>query len=378
MQLHIFLQLFLVFHALASDKLHFVLTFVSQGTITPKSPIPTMNWNDWEEKGPNELTAMGMREQYLLGRELSRRYRSEKLIDSEYLIDQVHVRMTDRNCTIMSGQAFLRGFLGESSSILSEKQLEVATPPFHVDDYFKDKIGSKVLPAGISTLPFHTHYPLDEDVFASTSCPHARKVNSDAFVKDQDVKKNRDLYEAKFLKLVKERYKMETDFPKYVPILESIASAIRQLKETTLPADDANLIKSFSKLLYHPSRALSEEANKYRVSGLLNFTRTFMNESMNAIVKNEARKQNVKAAFIFTDDTMLASLLALLNSREVIGSATTVSFEVYGPKTPVIDKLLVNIKRNDVTIEKDKSFKVFLDDIASVVKGEFKKWCASK
>lgn len=378
MRLHIFLQLFLWFHVMASRKLHFVLTFVSQGTVTPKSPIPTMNWNDWEEKGPDELTAMGMREQYLLGRELSRRYKSEKLIDYEYVIDQVHVRMTDRNCTIMSGQAFLRGFLGESSSILSKKQLEVASPPFHVDDYFKDKIGNKVLPAGISTLPFHTHYPLDEDVFASASCPHAQKVNSDAFVKDQDVKKNRDLYEAKFLKLVKDRYKMETDFPKYVPILESIASAIRQLKETALPADDANLIKSFSKLLHHPSRALSEEANRYRVSGLLNFTRHFMNESMSTIVKNVIRKQNMKAAFIFTDDTMLASLLALLRSKEVIGSATIVSFEVRGNEIPTMDELYVNIKRNDVTIESDRKFDKFLEDMSGFIKDGFKKWCVSK
>ena len=372
------MHLFLLSQAVDQDKLHFVLAFVSQGTVTPKYPIPTDNWKDWEEKGPDELTAMGMREQYLLGRELRRQYNIINFIDFNYIIDQVRIRMIDHNYAIMSGQSFLRGFLGDNNAILNASQMTVAKPPFDIADYFTEKIGAKVLPAGIGTLPFYTHYPHNEDVFAPIYCPNAQKVNAQMFITDKDVANHRKTYESSFLELIAQHYEKRMTFPEYVSLLESIQSAIYQEKETSLNLDEENLIKEFSEALYHPYRALSKEANQYRLSGLFNFTATFMNESMNAIVNNVTEKQNIKAAFIFTEDVMIASFLDLYNRAEIVGSATIIRFEVYGPKQPTFNNLNVKILKDDTEIKAYNSFDTFFQEISDFIKANYTQWCTVK
>lgn len=380
MRFCILLELFLC-QVLAQTKLHFVLTFVSQGTITPKHAVPSFDWEKWEEKGPDELTAMGMREQYLLGHELRRRYLNDNLIDFEYVIDQVQINMTDYNYTIMSGQAFIRGFLGNSLKNLNANQMKVADPPFSIEQYFKDKIGTNVLPVGIATLPFHTYYPHNEDVLSPLSCPRAAHVNAKDFDKDPNVKKAIETYEKDFLDLIKKHYGISSQFPAYVSLLESIASAIHQLKETSLNEKEERCVKEFSRALYYPNRTANKDANMYKLSGLFNYTKLFVNESIRTILNNTSRKQNLKAAFIFTSDTMLASILSLYNRTESfppLGPANIIRFEVHGPNNPTIDNLHVKVLKDDELIMKYDNFGDFMTGIARFIKEDHSEWCVAE
>jgi len=50
-----------------------VLFASRHGARSPGEPIPNMNWDDWPD-GPKMLTPVGMRQLYILGRYLRKRY----------------------------------------------------------------------------------------------------------------------------------------------------------------------------------------------------------------------------------------------------------------------------------------------------------------
>ena len=146
----------------------------------------------------------------------------------------------------MSGQAFLRGFLGNNNATLTDSQLEKADPPIEVDKYFKKKIGHYVLPSGISTFPFHTYYPHDKDVLDSCSCRKAHENNINSLEKNDTVKDIKMKYESDFKYIVENFYERKFEkFPKYIDLLESIWSAIHQYKEVRLSEKYITILKNF-------------------------------------------------------------------------------------------------------------------------------------
>ena len=380
MKIYIFL-LFAILSLGQEQKLIFTFTLINQGTVTPTYPVPSMRWEDWEEGAPSELTAMGMREQYLLGYELRNRWVNDKFINDEYIWDQIYVRMIDHTYAIMSGQSFLRGFVGEKHEVLNPKQLELANPPIEVETYFKEKIGNLVLPTNISILPFHTYYPHPEDVLAPHYCRPAHAFNSKEMKKSEKVKDLRKNYEKDFMKIQLKYVTKPYDFPEYINLLESIASAIRQRKETRLSQKEVNLINSFNNEMYYYARSCSKDANQYLISGLLEHMRGLINDSVNILMNTtdpEKFNRIKRAVFYFTKDIMLMAFIKTFSKEPkfTLVPSSIISFQVKAPNKQQIgiDDLTVSIMKNDEPIDNIK-FKEFLDKVSGLIKKDYKKVC---
>eukprot|EP00826_Nyctotherus_ovalis_P048959 TRINITY_DN5834_c0_g1_i3.p1 TRINITY_DN5834_c0_g1~~TRINITY_DN5834_c0_g1_i3.p1 ORF type:complete len:379 (-),score=108.64 TRINITY_DN5834_c0_g1_i3:60-1196(-) len=365
----------MAFLVLAGDNLYFTLVLVHTGTVTPKFPVPEKSWRDWDEKGPDELTAMGMREQYLLGYELRRRYNST--LDQDSIIDQVYVRMIDHNCTIMSGQAFLRGFLRDNKATLNDAQLNKADPPIAVDSYFKQKIGSLVLPSGVGTLPFHTFYPHNNDVLDSCYCKNAHSKNLKTFNKTKEVQDILNKHLSDFTKFAREKYNQIVKFPEHVHFLEAVQSAIHQFKETSLDKETESRIYEFADALYFDARTVDKDSVKYQTSEAFNFIKQFIESNTVSNMKNFTRKQNRRIAFFFIEDLMMTSVLKRMEmkSKGILPAASILTFQVTGTNTK---DLKVQVKLNDEEKIVSKNYTEFLNYMDGFVvkdKNSIRKYC---
>ena len=335
-------------------SLRFVFTLVNTGTTTPSIPVPTMSWDDWDEKAPGELTAMGMREQYLLGHELRRQYDEAGLINPDYMIDQIFFRMIDHNATIESGEAFIRGFIKDNSDLLSSDEKEKALPPLKVNQYFINNIGSNVLPLGVGTLPYHTHYPHEKDVFAPRSCMKAQEMTHNSFMNNTEVEQIVKKYHAQFVEMVKLRFPdidpKKLVFPLYLPLLESIYKAVKQFREMELSEKEQSLVENYVAELYFYSRAGNMLANSYLVSQALSVIKTYIKSGVDNELKRPNRTENLKSAFIFTEERMIVSLLSHLgyNVTNPLAPASIVAFQLYGAiDAESSDDFYIKLKYND-------------------------------
>ncbi len=347
--------LLLVLAHAEDGHLHTAFTLVNAGTSTPSYPLPSMSWDDWLEKAPEEISPIGLREQYLLGRELRRRYDQEGTLNSSLLLDQVFIQMVDKNNSIASGQAFMRGFVGENVDTIKEGEKSKATPPFPVKDYFISNLGEKVLPMGVSTLPFHTHYPIVEDIFANLSCAKANNLTHLAFDSSPEVQNFVKKSEDKFLKIVHTRLEKVPEellkSPcKYFPIMESILGTEKQYRATGLNDTELEFVQNAVNSLYFVHRAGDATANGYHASPVLVYMRNFFEKVLKSLKETPERLENTKAAFIFVEDRMMTSVLARLgfNVTVPMPGSSIVSLEVRGPAVfRETKELHVTLKYND-------------------------------
>jgi hypothetical protein len=309
---------------------------VQHGSSSPAYPIPTMNWADWPERQPFELTGMGMRQQYLLGRELRRRYNEHNMLNQSLLLHQTMARSIDHNSSTSSAQAFLRGFVNQTQVKLKDTELPHAKPPMPVKEYFVKNIRDSVLPYGFDTLPFHTHFPHEEDIFAHCSCSAANNLTYNTLVNSTDVKEILRLNEEAFVAIVKSHFDINEKllvFPKYIPLLESILATKQQYRDNKLNATEQEFVQKFWNKLFLHERSGNLEANKYRAAPMLQHIKNFFSKAIEKAMTPSIIGDNLKISFLFTEDNMLSSLLSHLgyNVTNSIPPASIVSFEVYGP-----------------------------------------------
>ena len=279
MQIHIYFLTILAL-AYASEERYFSLTLISQGSVTPKYPVPTMNWSNWDEPGPNYLTGMGLREQYLLGREFHSRYYKNQLIDFDYVADQVLVHTASSNCNIMSGQSFLRGFLGVNPEVLSQKELNRVKLTMHIDPHFKNIVKNIAIPGNIHTFSLSSSNPYNEDPTSVEYCQ--RKGNNlDELENNDEAKKIKKEYDENFKKMLEKHYKISTiSFGKSLEYLESIAIADYQRKETLFDETELKLVREYYKKIYYLTRTVNQAETEYRTSAIFDYVKNYMNTSI--------------------------------------------------------------------------------------------------
>lgn len=294
---------------------------VNAGSSSPHHALPSSKWSDWGVQGSGELTGTGMREQYMLGKELRRRYDEDhKLLSDADLYNQVMLRSVDHNNTAESTVSFLRGFLLNRTVTMEKAQIDVAKPGLNVSAEFYTALGNAMLPYGMNTLPFHTFHPHEQDLFDSCSCPKANKLVADSFSSPNNTKVKNAVakYEAKFVEILKTVYKLggnDVVFPNYVKALESIIAMTNHYMDTKLTADQLKLVKDFASELYAAYKAGNKEANSYRAVPIL----SFVAEILNSASKFQTAAKVHKVGFAFVHDDMMASFLSFVADRNVTG-----------------------------------------------------------
>lgn len=136
------------------SKLEMVIEVFRHGA---REPIGApFDYNNWPES-QGELTYAGMRQHYLLGREMRKKY-IERIgfLSEKFNHSEMYVRSTDVNRTIMSVQSHLLGLypLGAGPKFPSDYPLERAVPPY-VAHYDVADLGYSVLPDKYQPIAVH-------------------------------------------------------------------------------------------------------------------------------------------------------------------------------------------------------------------------------
>ena len=197
----------------ASSKLEMVVEVFRHGAREPTSspPYDDEKWVEYE----GELTSAGLRQQYLLGKEMRKKY-IEKLhfIPNSFNHSQIYVRSTDSNRTIMSVTSHLLGLypLGAGDKFPDEYPLKLAIPPYKADFEIED-LGYDVLPGRYQPIPVHIVERSKDTLLASyDACPLYENIKS--------AQKKTDLY-----KSFEEKFK---------PFFNKVAGVLNISKEVKL------------------------------------------------------------------------------------------------------------------------------------------------
>ena len=138
----------------AFTKLEMAIEVFRHGARQPTdAPFDPDLWPEYN----GELTAAGMRQHYLLGKEMRRKYIKEHgLLSETFNHSELYVRSTDVNRTLMSVQSHLLGLypLGEGGSFPENYPLERAVPPYLAKYDIKD-LGFNALPDLFQPIPVH-------------------------------------------------------------------------------------------------------------------------------------------------------------------------------------------------------------------------------
>ena len=144
------------------EKLLFAMTHFRHGARAPNS-IDSQSLDKTKEKWttPGELTAVGMRMQYLLGLRNRKRYIEDyKLLSPIYDPHEIFVYSTRFNRTLMSVYSQLQGLYPhkeEIGAVLSEEQEISAVPQVDISDsYIQDEIelmNNSALPNFMTAVP---------------------------------------------------------------------------------------------------------------------------------------------------------------------------------------------------------------------------------
>ena len=156
-----FLVQLLSYFSISQSKLVFVYSHIRHGTRGPgfgeknMSPIHKDIYNvEWEGNG--EITKVGIRMLYLLGKITRKRYNS---FLSTFDPLEIRVLSTSKSRTIMSGQAFIQGmFPITDHSDINQTESDLSMPPIELKEEDKNEIkqyAKKYSPENNEVIPIH-------------------------------------------------------------------------------------------------------------------------------------------------------------------------------------------------------------------------------
>eukprot|EP00826_Nyctotherus_ovalis_P046983 TRINITY_DN5352_c0_g2_i2.p1 TRINITY_DN5352_c0_g2~~TRINITY_DN5352_c0_g2_i2.p1 ORF type:complete len:422 (-),score=87.33 TRINITY_DN5352_c0_g2_i2:128-1393(-) len=160
-----------------SEELQFVGVVIRHGARAALAPILILRHRIHWPTGYGELTAMGQRQHYLLGRHLRRKYiEKEKFLPEEYDASLVYSRSTYYHRTAMSAESFVFGLYPDAAHKLTEKQMRDETiwkPPMElgIPDYIIKALNNSSMPYDVPTIPVRTFTKANERLVAYNSCP---------------------------------------------------------------------------------------------------------------------------------------------------------------------------------------------------------------
>ena len=148
---------------------------------------PPLTWKE----GEGQLTGGGMREHYLIGKELySDLVITNNFLSKHYNASEIYVHASDTNRTLMSAQSQAFGLYNSSNNLLNKKQLPHALPPLLLTLSLQEMhmFGDHPLPFNINQIPVHTK-PKAQDPFNEDFCEYANALAKQNFNTSENVHK---------------------------------------------------------------------------------------------------------------------------------------------------------------------------------------------
>ena len=161
-----------------NEKLLFAWEHFRHGARQPYSSFDDINWKDilnenWN--GYGELTSLGMRMHYLLGISTKEKYKD---FINEYNPNEILIRSTDVNRTILSAFATLQGFYNDSNYILNDEQIKRGIIPNKNYSEEINNLKNSEIEGERSFFPVHifpTNYDHQYQLFRKNECPGIEK-----------------------------------------------------------------------------------------------------------------------------------------------------------------------------------------------------------
>lgn len=151
----LYLIVFVFLFVFTKSEIRFVFQIFrhgARGPILANSNNKDIYGEQWTALG--ELTSIGMRQHYLLGRRNYDKYK--QFLSYDYKQNEIYAISSDFNRTIMSAQSHLQGMYppGTGSKLIDTKNM--ATPPVNYDfSELQKELGDNALPNQLSVFPIH-------------------------------------------------------------------------------------------------------------------------------------------------------------------------------------------------------------------------------
>jgi len=168
------LILYLTFHFIFSKKLIFVLTHFRHGARAPVS-LDENNYDLFKQKWlyPGELTVVGQRMHYLIGRHNHERYIDQlNFLSKNFNSNEIHILSTNFNRTIQSALAQFQGLYYLNSSFndrINDNQKKISNPPINITKDIQNEIDklnliNSALPQFLQTIPINIINNIEYDM----------------------------------------------------------------------------------------------------------------------------------------------------------------------------------------------------------------------
>eukprot|EP00357_Protocruzia_adherens_P033549 CAMPEP_0115010638 /NCGR_PEP_ID=MMETSP0216-20121206/23443_1 /TAXON_ID=223996 /ORGANISM="Protocruzia adherens, Strain Boccale" /LENGTH=339 /DNA_ID=CAMNT_0002378907 /DNA_START=990 /DNA_END=2009 /DNA_ORIENTATION=+ len=296
--------------------------------------------------GHAELSPTGMRQHYLLGKELRRRYvDKEGLLSASYVPTELYVRSSDYNRTIQSAQSQLMGLYppGSGPELESSYAMDHAVPPIHVEgaEDMKQDLGYKALPFYFQSIPIHVKERVAESALVPQyGCPKMKTNVKQAMKNSEYINFVQDEIEP-LKPLLEEMTGLSGDeitADRTIDIIDQFLVANFDGKRVPEGLDQATLSKFkevFSWWFFRYKSALGEN--------LRMMTSVFFKELNEWFNKVIAQETGVKFALYSAHDSTLSNLLNALNGQvRYITYASTIMFELHSGDRGYYVKVLFN------------------------------------
>jgi hypothetical protein len=219
-------SIFIILHLISyisftSSKLRFVFDLFRHGARTPqlKDKNTDIYGNEWN--GTYELTSIGLRMHYILGRRNRNVYKD--FLNEFYIPSEIYFLSTDKNRTIMSAYAQLLGLYQNGPQISIETK-DIAIPPVEMN--YKEVIkymGTDALKNKLQPIPIHVidysvnwYYLHDKEVCPASGDIPIRNISKKA------VQEMRNEFIEKYAEKLKEALGIEFGEPQTFKEWETI------------------------------------------------------------------------------------------------------------------------------------------------------------
>lgn len=154
------------FVVMQDREYRFIFSIFRHGARAPQSKVNNqgvdMLGNKWES--PGELTEVGMRMHYLLGRRNRQKYNG--FISEKYDSKEIFIRSSDYNRTMMSVQSQLQGlYPPPSGPTLNQWQKDIAFPTINKNFGGYDTTLDAALPNQMQVFPIHIMSEIERQYF---------------------------------------------------------------------------------------------------------------------------------------------------------------------------------------------------------------------